>query len=259
MTITIEEILYDAIRETKSVFKVKSYNIGYYDHNMLPAETRGFYGEKGNILRKRAFDIIYDDTLGKKLNCKEIYNYLNRQKNIIFVGNCLLLAIYSLYYLKKIHKHTFRYLFYKMESNHTHDSPLLTLQVISLLKPYSHSFVMVSPPNNNEEKPYLGMQTPPNQFPRDAWICDPWADIICPAISYDEKWKITMSKWNFAGKTVNITHVKVKEDTDLSPLGRYAYTAIQMGRKMIVDMITIYPDGKTILHEDTSSKRCNIL
>ncbi|AOM39518.1 hypothetical protein [Xenorhabdus hominickii] len=86
----------------------------------------------------------------------------------------------------------------------------------------------------------------PNQFPDGSWVCDPWANIVCPARDYNEKWKIKMAEWNFKGKYVALDRAGVQKDNDSneSPLGKYTYTMIQMSQTTISELIIIYPQWK---------------
>ena len=45
----------------------------------------------------------------------------------------------------------------------------------------------------------------PDQFKQwsaDAAICDPWADIACPAREYSQRWRARMSNWQVMGLTI---------------------------------------------------------
>ncbi|OTA21093.1 hypothetical protein Xbed_00739 [Xenorhabdus beddingii] len=261
MANTIEDILHDTLQAAQSTFKGKSHNISYYDPNILPERKKAFYTEEGMACRDLIFDRLHERLFEKQLSSREIYHYLHRNKNYFLVGNCILLSIFALYYLKKKHKNSLRALFYNPNVNYTRFRSLLNLQIICLQAPYSHAFVMVSPPSNADTKPYLGMISEPNVFPQNAWICDPWANIICPAMDYDKRWKARMSEWNMQGKIIHAAHFSLKNDPHMngSPLGKYAYTATQRGVKMTTGIITIYPDGSTVIHDEPSSGRCTIL
>ncbi|MDC9597280.1 hypothetical protein [Xenorhabdus anantnagensis] len=259
----IEEILRDTVQKTKSTFKGKSYNIEYIDLNVLPEEKRFLYTKEGIERRNIIFDDLHEELLQKKLTNKEIYKHLRKNKDSYLVGNCMLLSIFSFCYLKEKHKNSLRALFYNPTIDYTEFNSLLTLQILCIQAPYSHAFVMVCPPSNTETKPELCMISEPNVFPQNAWICDPWANIICPAIDYDTMWKIKMAKWNLKGKTVHAVNqdFENKADFNESPLSKYSYTAIQMGRKMTTDIITIHPNGKLTIEGENSSnpKICTIL
>jgi hypothetical protein len=64
-----------------------------------------------------------------------------------------------------------------------------------------HEFLMVNAPNvlNSTQNilPPLNEHTLSN-----AWVCDPWASIVCSARDYPTQWKAKMEKWSGAGKKI---------------------------------------------------------
>ncbi|PHM54709.1 hypothetical protein [Xenorhabdus hominickii] len=260
---SIEEILQNTLQIARSTFKGKFHNISYYDHDILPLskEERDLYTEEGMKARDYWFNKLHEEAFENKITCKKIYNYLNKNRNHLLVGNCMMLSIFALYHLKKKYKNSLQILFYNPISDYTRFTSLLTLRIICIQKPYNHAFVMVCPPNNTEKAHSIGMTSAPNLFPVNAWICDPWSQIACPAINYNENWKIKMAEWNFKGKTVLLEKDDLNKHShfNFSPLGKFNYTTIQIGRQMTTDIITIYPNGDTTVQGIPSSGRCTLL
>ncbi|MDR0217339.1 MAG: hypothetical protein LBI71_00380 [Enterobacteriaceae bacterium] len=258
---SIEYILRDAALNAQNSFKGKSFNIGYCDLNILPEEKRAFYTDEGLDRRCDAFEKIRDRLLTVRQPSNRIYDYLVSHKNSFLVGNCLLLAIFALQYLKKTHKTTLCQLYYSPDTNISELTSLLTLQLIVTLRPYNHAFALICPPSYTLPKPKAGQIYLPNQFPDDSWVCDPWANIVCPANNYNNQWSIRMREWNFKGKNLYLSRSNSPQDNDynLSPLGKYAYTIVSRSQTTINELITIYPNGDSKITTHHSSRRCNII
>ncbi|MDC9592672.1 hypothetical protein [Xenorhabdus sp. IM139775] len=263
---TIEEVLHDAMRAAQAIFKGKSWNIGYYDPNIPSGEKKDLYNEISVHARNHIFEILHRELFSeepnKQKNDQEIYHYLHKNKRKFLVSNCLLLSIYALYHLKKKHKNTLRHLFYHSILNYTDDQTPLTLQILSLQYPYDHAFVIVYPPG--KDIPGLGETSSPDTFPKDSWICDPWAGIVCPADFYNYRWKMKMTEWSFRGKTIYINDYDINDhdnnalDFNHSPLGRYTYTAIERGNRTTISSIEIPPQGKSIIDGKPQTRKCTI-
>ncbi|OTA21094.1 hypothetical protein Xbed_00740 [Xenorhabdus beddingii] len=257
---SIEEILRNAAQRAQNIFKGKSHNIKYYDVSILPEEKKSFYTDEGLDRRYTAFEELRGELLTTRVPSNRIYHKLISKQNSFLVGNCMLLAIFALQYLKNEHNQTLCQLFYPTDINLSALKSLLTLQLIVTLRPYNHAFSLICPPSYTNPKPKIGETYRPNQFPDGSWICDPWANIVCPAKNYDDKWKLKMAEWNHSGKALYLNRSNVQQDNDLnqSPLGKYAYTMVQMSHKTIDELITIFPNGDSKIKTHHSFRGCSL-
>ncbi|MDX7988708.1 hypothetical protein FE392_15460 [Xenorhabdus sp. 12] len=248
----MKDILQETLQATQSTFTGGSFNVDYYDSDILPIEKRPLYTEEAMSEKFNKFDALYKRVLEPSgpLIHKDVYRYLNENKNKNLVGNCMLYSMFAFYHLAEIHKNSLVDLFYHQGIDYTEYKSLLTIQVACLQAPYSHAFVMICPPSKIDARTRVFTTFAPNIYPENTWICDPWADIACRAVDYNDKWKIKMAQSNYEGKMFLLYSSKeVYENTgstrgcNSSPLGKYNYSSIQMGTKSISDIITLFPDG----------------
>ncbi|PHM40334.1 hypothetical protein Xmau_02095 [Xenorhabdus mauleonii] len=258
---TIEQILQNTMREAQSIFKGKSHNISYYDINILPKEKRKPYTEKEMERRVNSFRKLQEELLIIRYSSEKIYNELISERSRNLVGNCFFLSIFVLQHFIKTYKQRLCQLFYPPDIDLSKLTSLLSLQLIVTNKPYNHVFVLICPPSYILPQRTIGEKYNPNEFPKGAWVCDPWANIVCPAHDYNNAWKFRMAEWNAKGKTVLIERTKTKynENLNYSPLGFYNYMAIQESKKNIDEIIILYPDGKTKTKNSHSSSICNLI
>lgn len=43
----------------------------------------------------------------------------------------------------------------------------------------------------------------------NAYVCDPWANIVCPAMAYPAEWELKMQKWSKVQKFIKYNHVAI--------------------------------------------------
>ncbi|WP_186435661.1 hypothetical protein, partial [Xenorhabdus innexi] len=119
---------------------------------------------------------------------KELYNYTLKNKDRLLAGNCPDYCNCAFYYLinnclDKIIK------FFNAglaTSNHVY------IQVLGTLGVYDHVFITIGSFNHNMFTPVLGRLY--HHLPKELWVCDPWANIVCPAEKYSDLWKNKMDK-----------------------------------------------------------------
>ncbi|MDX7987194.1 hypothetical protein FE392_07595 [Xenorhabdus sp. 12] len=164
---------------------------------------------------------------------RKIYDYTVEKQNELLAGNCPDYCNAAYHYL--IQQRVDDILsFY----NAMHNTPsYVYVQIIATQGKYDHVFILINSFNNKKGQPILGQLY--HELPRGAWVCDPWAKIVCCAEDYNDRWKSKMSKWHLLGKCLVLS----SNDSNQFPLKKDTYLTIQNSVKKILNQAIISPDG----------------
>ncbi|MBE8589316.1 hypothetical protein IQ211_18695, partial [Xenorhabdus griffiniae] len=121
------------------------------------------------------------------------------------------------------------------------------IQVVGTLGIYDHVFITIGDFNHDVFKPVLGRLY--HNLPKELWICDPWANIVCPAEKYNDLWKNKMNKWHYMGKCLTLAETPIPNGQVIppsancySPLKKSTYLTIQNSVKKVFNLAIISPD-----------------
>ncbi|REF27872.1 hypothetical protein BDD26_2698 [Xenorhabdus cabanillasii] len=103
-------------------------------------------------------------------------------------GNCHELSDYALHELMKLHSLEIFHHYRKIDRNPTF------IVSCSLTAPYDHVFIMIYHPRTCSDDIQHEFDKL-NTLQPEAWICDPWADIICQGSQYPFEWQKKMQIW----------------------------------------------------------------
>ncbi|MDR0217506.1 MAG: hypothetical protein LBI71_01260 [Enterobacteriaceae bacterium] len=196
MSESIKDILEEVLRESRRFFNLKSGNKIYPDLSRVKETKRNFYSIKAINERKSLINKTYQESRLRKKPC-EISNVILRvQGEINHAGNCDQYAVKAFELLRErmeriadIYSDKFSILAVGIMSNRAESN-------------FGHTFLMLA--NYHFNRNQL-----PNIFQKninsEAWICDPWANIVCQSHQYPLEWNIKMLKWRAKGKFFSLS------------------------------------------------------
>jgi hypothetical protein len=81
-----------------------------------------------------------------------------------------------------------------------HYSGHVDIHFIEIADPHDHVFLMVGQCLSWERR----FPTSWGDYFTSAWVCDPWANIVCPANYFPFEWETKMLKWHHSGKKIRV-------------------------------------------------------
>ncbi|PHM28245.1 hypothetical protein [Xenorhabdus budapestensis] len=261
----ISYILKQAITHSHHIFRGKTTNISYFNVELQSGDRPERYSRKSCFSREQKLIGLKNKlhllrTADKKYECimkeKECDNSL--------VGNCNELANTVFIYLAR-ERVSDIYNLYKnsFTANTSGEIQSIYIEILypSPLSRYDHCFVMLYYPLHtyNIESQYK--ETNPlykvyNKIPDGAWICDPWANIVCLSENYDANWQRKMLDWAIDGKylslgqapTPSIYKSKFPLQGDPgNPLYENTFYMMSNSPKTVSDQAIIRPDGTVVI------------
>ncbi|WP_340611483.1 hypothetical protein [Xenorhabdus bharatensis] len=239
----IECILYDAIRYAKRFYGDRTSNKIYPDLSVLPESKQAMYKKDQVLERMKRHRITRPEFFNISSNEQKI-KYLQDNEHNELVGNCVELswAVY-LYLIQKRAKDIWD--LYNI--NWSYDSSKLTypiyIQLIATLGVYDHVFLLLDHSDSIVHRPKIG--TKYNELPEGTWVCDPWADIVCLAENYNDKWKNKMMEWNHQGMCLMLKKTPESPSSEsFSPLKKYTFNTIQCSTKQVYRLSAIHNNGE---------------
>ncbi|MDX7987503.1 hypothetical protein FE392_09190 [Xenorhabdus sp. 12] len=208
----IKHLLYLAIKYAHSNFPGKTSNIFYGNLESQPEKRRKRYSIENCQIRENNYS-----ELTQKLSCfgnaREKYNCImeERKRNSFLVGNCNELSISVLMYLAELNKDNLsQYFRYDSNTAPQNDMQSIYIEILAPVRASTyHCFVMVYFPPRIHNYQFKNTNMNPlyktyDKLPDGAWICDPWAEIVCLAEEYDAHWKDTMCSLAKQGKYLSL-------------------------------------------------------
>ncbi|MDC9613510.1 hypothetical protein PSI19_06330 [Xenorhabdus khoisanae] len=194
----IHFILKQAIEYSHSVFRGKTTNISYFNVESQSEDRKNRYSRENSRNREQKLMGLQEKlrTLGKP---EEKYNCIMEEKkrDDSLVGNCNELSITAFMYLARNRAKDI-YDLYK-DSFTTDASGEIQPIYIEIISPiptsrYEHCFIMFYYPPHTyahkfQDKEIKPMYKTYNPIPNGAWICDPWANIVCLSENYNKNWE----------------------------------------------------------------------
>ncbi|OTA18902.1 hypothetical protein Xbed_02888 [Xenorhabdus beddingii] len=238
----IEDILRKTLRLTQYVFAGGAGNKFFYRSELMPA-TESCRNVDLSIRLKHLHLQQLRTEMEETTKMSQQYDYLIRNRPASgFVGNCGEYSYFAFYHLMKMCPADIR------KTYTTNKECPIYVQLPVLLQPYDHTFILIYQADSLSYHPNRFLKF--NAIPSDAWVCDPWADIICLAQHYDDVWKNQMAKWHQKGLCIRtvLSDEKLAHNQNYSPLRERTYTNISNGNKFIAHLGTIYPNGKNTVH-----------
>ncbi|MDR0217846.1 MAG: hypothetical protein LBI71_03020 [Enterobacteriaceae bacterium] len=246
----INNILLDAIRHARIIFRGKTTNKTYYNTEHLNKIKR----KKYSIERVREREDRHDKFLDRIFKIKNItkkYDYfLSRSRNYRWhnqslIGNCGELSISALCYLaQQRSQDLLNWVINSGKRNIENKTTAIYILNIEFINPYDHMSTVILFPENNQNLPKINkIYHSYDDLPDNSWVCDPWANIVCQYREYHSQWRNKMDKWNSVGKSASIYQDEQLEDYP-SPLTLNNYNAIIRIPKKVINMAMIFPDGK---------------
>ncbi|PHM39921.1 hypothetical protein Xmau_02103 [Xenorhabdus mauleonii] len=208
----IRYILHQAIEHAHLTFSGKTSNIFYNNPECQPESRRNRYSTTNCQIRERKFSEL-TQKLNRFGNARNKYNCIMEEKkhDNFLVGNCTELSITALMYLAEIGKnnvsHYFRH--YSQTSNVKNIQPIY-IEILAPVQASSyHCFVMIYSPSCISDYQFQNKNINPlyktyDKLPNGAWVCDPWAEIVCLSENYDSHWRNTMNNWADQGKYLSL-------------------------------------------------------
>ncbi|BET96261.1 hypothetical protein [Xenorhabdus taiwanensis] len=174
---------------------------------------------------------------------KELYNYALKNKDDFLAGNCPDYCNCEFYYL--IHNRLDNILNFFNSGLKTPEH--VYIQIVGTLGVHDHVFITIGSFNHNMFKPILGRLY--HNLPKELWVCDPWANIVCSAEKYNDMWKNKMDKWHYMGKCLVLAEEPIPNSKAIppsakchSPLKKNTYLTIQNSVKKVFNLAVISPD-----------------
>ncbi|MBE8596626.1 hypothetical protein [Xenorhabdus sp. BG5] len=205
----IHFILKQAIEYSHSVFRGKTTNISYFNVEFQSEDRKNRYSRE-NILQREQELMELQNKLYKFGKPEEKYDCIMKEKELkkSLVGNCNELSITALMYLARNRAKDIYYLY--KDSFTTDTSGEIQPIYIEVISPipisrYNHCFIMFYyPPHasdyQSQNKEINQLYKTYNKLPSEAWICDPWANIVCLSQNYNANWQNKMISWAIDGK-----------------------------------------------------------
>ncbi|MCG3463844.1 hypothetical protein L7G72_18920 [Xenorhabdus bovienii] len=200
---------------------------------------------KYKLCEQEKYDKLYNlNKIERETNVyKELYNYALKNKDNLLVGNCPDYCNCAFHYLINNCLDNILNFFNSGLENPRH----VYIQTVGTLGVHDHVFITIGAFNHNIFKPILGRLY--HNLPQELWICDPWANIVCPAEKYNDMWKSKMDKWHYMGKCLNLEESSIPNNQVIppsakcdSPLKKNTYLTIQNSVKKVFNLAVISPD-----------------
>ncbi|MDC9594372.1 hypothetical protein [Xenorhabdus sp. IM139775] len=254
-----ENILNQAIRYSHNIFKGKTANISYYSPEFRGENKKTRHSSEAIQKRNEKLDKLQNE-LYQLYDLEEQYNYILSIQNHNLVGNCNELSfIVFMYLLKKESKEILEY--YRKNSlsgSSKKENPIYIQIIATAHPPYNHSFVMISCANDYPDSK-MQIDNKYIDLPENAWICDPWANIVCLSKNYNTQWKNKMHQWSAQGKCLYLGNLSQPSKNQLvatppgdefSPINHNIYFTIQNSKKVIQHRAIITPNGNIEIYDD---------
>jgi len=185
----IQHILQDAIKYARAQFPLKADNKVYPEHH--PKKFKRVHTSYMDRIKPIRQDYLREEL--EDLQPYEEYKYIKKHNEdrdpLELCGNCHELCTVAFYYLVNNYIELVK-----------HYSTHVDIHFIEIADQHDHAFLMVGQ--------YLSWD---RQLPASwggylpsAWVCDPWANIVCPANYFPFEWEAKMLKWHHAGKKLRI-------------------------------------------------------
>ncbi|WP_340622304.1 hypothetical protein [Xenorhabdus siamensis] len=245
-------ILQEAIKHAHSMFKHKTANIFYRDLEFCSQSRKTKYSqEKIKDRNNRLYNL--QNILHSLYTPENQYKYIvsENEKGNSLVGNCFELSLVAFMYLANNKAKELNQAF---KINSMKSKPIYIKIMSTSPKRYNHSFVMLSQIKNE----YIN-----RNLPKGAWICDPWANIVCRSEEYNAQWKNTMHQWEAQGKYLNLSEShqlptnkisgKLCEDR-FSPLYKDTYFMVENSEKITAHQTIIKPDGQVLVDDSSDDE-----
>ncbi|KMJ47048.1 hypothetical protein AB204_00695 [Xenorhabdus khoisanae] len=205
----ISDILRQAIKYSHSIFLGKTTNISYINPELQSEDRQRRYSKKNSQTREQEF-LTLRSKLYRFGNIKEKYDCIMKEKELkqSLVGNCNELSITALMYLATKRAHEIYDLYKKYFTTDTSGKiQSIYIEIISPIPTsrYDHCFIIFYyPPDasdyQSQNKQVNSYYKTYNKLPSGAWICDPWANIVCLSQHYNANWQNKMISWATDGK-----------------------------------------------------------
>ncbi|WP_340608657.1 hypothetical protein [Xenorhabdus bharatensis] len=216
--------------------------------------------EKNN--RKTLFNSAYKhyentksirDRLKKKdISYCHAYFTINKFKRSL-TGNCQERSQYVFHELMKFHSFEIFNFYIKKDKNPTY------IALCAAPQPYDHAFIMIHHPTTKQKHPLRELKT----LPPEAWICDPWAEIICKGSQYPDNWKKKMEEWERDSHYVLSTDSsQLKENTPdkyntlFSPLREHVLNAISFNYEFRLINVAFIDDKGNLYNIVHNNDKC---
>ncbi|MDC9596047.1 hypothetical protein [Xenorhabdus anantnagensis] len=257
----IQHILHHAIEYSHSAFPGKTTNISYFNIENQSEDRKKRYSIKNTGIRQQKLGKLQEKLYYLRTDEEKYDHIMSERKNdALLVGNCKELSLIAFMYLAKEKAsniyHLYKNSFTANKSGEIHDIYIEVLAAAPLSR-YDHCFVMLYYPPHTYDKKFQNKKIDEeyNILPSGAWICDPWANIVCLSENYDTHWKSKMASWAKDGKYLALGSASISsnyKNTELSPLESrghplYANTfnMIENSKKKVLHKAIIKPDGST--------------
>ncbi|OTA21444.1 hypothetical protein Xbed_00675 [Xenorhabdus beddingii] len=244
----IENILQDAIRHSRYVFRGKTTNKTYRDTTRLSENKRAMYDPQNITSREDKHDEFLDK-LHKIEHPINQYQYSLSQSDAgeELIGNCgeLTTAVFS--YLAK-HRSSDILECLRSHGRWDRSNAMKPIYILFLVfdNPYDHCITVITHPEHTQHIPKIGQSY--RALPDNSWVCDSWAKIACSSEEYITRWKVKMLRWELVGKTTSIYQPEQELDDDMhypSSLRPRNYHAMTHSIKRVEHMAVIHPNGST--------------
>lgn len=238
-----ENILLDAIRHARNLFRGKTTNKTYLNIERLPENKRAMYTPQRIKEKENIHDEFLEDFLLKE-------HIMDRYKHALYksdagevlIGNCGELTLSILGYLTTHRVYDLLNSFISSGKRNINNKMIpVYILIIAFDDPYDHTIAVITLPEQTQDLPEINKIY--DKLPDNSWVCDPWANIVCPSEDYITRWKVKMLRWHLVEKSTSVHQDDQMRDSS-SPLRHANYLAITRSKKRVIHMATISPDGK---------------
>ncbi|MBC8951550.1 hypothetical protein [Xenorhabdus sp. PB62.4] len=263
----IHFILKQAIKYSHSVFLGKTTNISYFNVEFQSEDRKNRYSRTNSLKREHKLMELQGKLrlLGKP---EEKYDCIMEEKkrDDSLVGNCNELSITAFMYLARNRAKDI-YNLYK-NSFTTETSGEIQPIYIEIISPsplsrYDHCFIMFYYPPHTYDHKFQDKEIAPRNkkykpIPNGAWICDPWANIVCLSEHYHANWQNKMINWAIDGKYLALNNAPppsvyksqypLQEDFG-HPLYNDTWNMMKDSEKQVNYQAIIKPDGSVVIND----------
>ncbi|MDC9613148.1 hypothetical protein PSI19_04460 [Xenorhabdus khoisanae] len=214
---SIQMILKDTIAFSRSRFGLKSTNKRYMEPEYLPQSKQNLHSRENYI--ERMIKLRYLRDALNILSPEKKYKAILQKEPNQLIGNCEEYSLMAFFYLMEE----------KSKDILINLSSSYFIEYIVTLNSYHHCFIAIEPmkdPLYRQERESL---SPGKPLAPNSWICDPWANIACPAVYYPLEWKLKMQKWNDRKK-----YIRRFTDQFIPPTDNCTYFLIENSVQTIV-------------------------